>query len=181
MFLNFVAPGIICSDFGAQENEICHCCQFSPIYLPWSDETGCHELRLGAMILVFWMLSLKPPLSLSSFTFIKSLFSSFSHSAIKMVSSVYLILLIFLLTILIPACESSSMVFHMTYSVYKLYKQGDDIQPWHSPFPILNLSVVSCPVLTVAFWPAYRFLKRQVRWSGIPISLRIFHSLLWST
>ena len=121
MFLNFVAPGIICSDFGAQENEICHCCQFSPI---------CQEvIRLGAMILVFLMLSLKSSLSLSSFTLIKSLFSSFSHSAIKMVSSVYLILLIFLLTILIPACESSSMVFHMTYSVYKLYKQGDDIQP----------------------------------------------------
>ena len=39
----------------------------------------------------------------------------------------------------------------------------------------------SCPVLTVASWPAYRFLKRQVRWSGIPISFRIFHSLLWST
>ena len=38
-----------------------------------------------------------------------------------------------------------------------------------------------CPVLTVASWPAYRFLRRQVRWSGIPISLRIFHSLLWST
>ena len=33
-------------------------------------------------------------------------------------------------------------------------------------------------VLTVASWPAYRFLKRQVRWSGIPISFRIFHSLL---
>ena len=29
-------------------------------------------------------------------------------------------------------------------------------------------------VLTVAFWPAYRFLRRQVRWSGIPISWRIF-------
>ena len=27
-------------------------------------------------------------------------------------------------------------------------------------------------------FPAYRFLKRQVRWSGIPISFRIFHSLL---
>ena len=26
----------------------------------------------------------------------------------------------------------------------------------------------------------YRFLRRQVRWSGIPISLRIFHRLLWS-
>ena len=35
--------------------------------------------------------------------------------------------------------------------------------------------------LTVASWPAYRFLKRQVRWSGIPISFRISHSLLWST
>ena len=41
-------------------------------------------------------------------------------------------------------------------------------------FPNLNQSVVSCPVLTVASWPAYRFLRRQVRWSGIPISLRIF-------
>ena len=36
-------------------------------------------------------------------------------------------------------------------------------------------------VLTVASWPAYRFLRRQVRWSSIPICLRIFLSLLWST
>ena len=28
---------------------------------------------------------------------------------------------------------------------------------------------------------SYIFLRRQVRWSGIPISWRIFHSLLWST
>ena len=55
------------------------------------------------------------------------------------------------------------------------------MQPWCTPFPIWNQSVVPCPVLTVASWPAYRFLKRQVRWSGIPISFRIFHSLLWST
>ena len=48
------------------------------------------------------------------------------------------------------------------------------IQPWRTPFPIWNQSVVPCPVLTVASWPACRFLKRQVRWSGIPISLRIF-------
>ena len=27
----------------------------------------------------------------------------------------------------------------------------------------------------------HRFLRRQVSWSGIPISFRIFHSLLWST
>ena len=30
-------------------------------------------------------------------------------------------------------------------------------------------------------WSAYRFLRRQFRWSGIPTSFRIFHSLLWST
>ena len=50
-----------------------------------------------------------------------------------------------------------------------------NIQPWGTPFPIWNQSVVPCPVLTVASWPAYRSLKRQVRWSGIPISFRIFY------
>ena len=59
--------------------------------------------------------------------------------------------------------------------------QGDNIQPWRTPFPIWNQSVVPWPVLIVASWPAYRFLKRQIRWSGIPISFRIFYSLLWST
>ena len=44
-----------------------------------------------------------------------------------------------------------------------------------------NMEPVPCPVLTVASWPAYRFFRRQVRWSGISISWRIFHSLLWST
>ena len=63
------------------------------------------------------------------------------------------------------------------YSVYKLNK-ADNIQPWCTPFPIWNQFVVPCPVLTVASWPAYRFLKRQVRWSGIVISFRIFHSLI---
>ena len=53
------------------------------------------------------------------------------------------------------------------YSAYKLNKQGDNIQPWHTPFPVWNQSVGPCPVLTVASWPAYRFLERQVRWSGI--------------
>ena len=56
------------------------------------------------------------------------------------------------------------------YSAYKLNKQGDNVQPWRTPFPMWNQSVVPCPVLSVASWPAYRFLKRQVRWSGIPIS-----------
>ena len=55
------------------------------------------------------------------------------------------------------------------------------MQPWRTPFWIWNQSVVPCPVLTVASWLAYRFLRRQVTWSGIPISWRIFHSLLWYT
>ena len=121
-----------------------------------------------AMILVFWMLSFKPTFSLSSFTFIKRLFSS-SLSAIRVVSSAYLRLLIFLLAILIPACASSSPAFLMMYSANKLNEQDDNIQPWCTPFPISNQSVVLRPVLTVASWPAYRFLNRQVRWSGIPI------------
>ena len=49
-----------------------------------------------AMILVFWMLSFKPIFSLSYSIFIKRLFSSSSLSAIRVVSSVYLRLLIFL-------------------------------------------------------------------------------------
>ena len=60
------------------------------------------------------------------------------------------------------------------YSAYKLNNQGDNIQLWRTPFPIWNQSVVPCPVLTVASWPEYRFLRRQVRWSGISICLRIF-------
>ena len=119
-----------------------------------------------AMILVFWMLSFKPTFSLSSFTFIKTCFSSSSLSAIRVVSSAYLRLLIFLLAILIPTCVSSSPAFLMMYSAYKLNKQGDNIPPWRTAFPIWNQSVVPCPVLTVASWPAYRFLKRQVKWSG---------------
>ena len=169
-----MAAVTIQSDFWAQENKVCHCFHCLPIYLTWSDGTRCHDL-------IFWMLSFKPAFSLSSFTFIKRLLSFSSLSAIRVVSSVYLTLLIFLLAILIPACASSSQAFHMMYSAYKLNKQGDNIQPWHIPFPVWTQCVVPCPVLTVASWPSYRFLRRQVRWSGMPISLRIFHNLLWST
>ena len=65
----------------------------------------CHQVMgLDAIILVLWMLSFKPIFSLSSFTFIKRLFSSSSLYAIRVVSSAYLRLLIFLPAILIPAC-----------------------------------------------------------------------------
>ena len=138
-------------------------------------------MRPDAMIFVFWLLSFKPTFLLSYFTFIKRLFSSSSLSAIREVSSGYVRLLIFLPAILIPACASSTPAFCVMYSAYKLNNQGENIQPWCTPFPIWNQSVVPCPVLTVASWPGHRFLRRQVSWSGIPISFRIFHSFLWST
>ena len=40
---NFMAAVTICSDFGAPKNKVCHCFHCFPIYLPWSDGTGCHE------------------------------------------------------------------------------------------------------------------------------------------
>ena len=138
----------------------------------------CYEVMgLNAMIFVFWMLYFKPTFSFSSFTFIKRLFNFSLLSAIRVVSSAYLRLLIFLLEIFISSCASFSLAFYMMYSAYKLNNQSDNIQPGCTPFPIWKQSIVPCPVLTVASWPAYRFL----RWSGIPISWRIFHSLLWST
>ena len=72
----------------------------------------------------------------SPFIFIKRIFS------FSLLSAMYLRLLIFLMAILIPAYDSSSLTFHMMYSTYKLNKQGDNIQPWHTPFPILNQSIV---------------------------------------
>ena len=100
-----------------------------------------------AMILGFQMLSFKPAFSLSSFTLIKRLFSSSLLSASGLVSSAYLRLLVFFLAILIPACNSSSLAFHMMYSAYKLNQQGDEIQPCLTPLPILSQSSVLCLVL----------------------------------
>ena len=89
------------------------------------------------------MLSVKPAFPLCFFTSIKRFFSSSSFSAIGIVSSAYLRLLIFLPATLIPICDSSSPAFHMIYSVCKLNKQGDNLQPWRTPFPIWNQSVNS--------------------------------------
>ena len=90
---------------------------------------GYEVMGLDAMILVFRMLSFKPAFSLSPFTFIKRLFGYSLFSAIRMVSFKYLKLLIFLLVVLIPACDSSSLSFHLMYSAYKLNKQSNNIQP----------------------------------------------------
>ena len=58
-----------------------------------------------------------------------------------------------LLANLVPACASSSPTFLMMYSAYKLNKQGDYIQPWHTHFPDLepvccSMSSFNCCFLT---------------------------------
>ena len=101
---NFMAVVIVHSDFGAPQNKVCHCLLCFHIYFPWSDGTN-------AIIFVFWMLIFKTTFSLSSFTFIKRLFSSSSLSAIRVVLPAYLRLWIFLMAILISVCASSIWYF----------------------------------------------------------------------
>ena len=133
-----------------------------------------------AMILVCWKLSFKPTFSLFSFTFIKRLFS---YSALYHKGGAICISQIIDIS---PGNLDSSLCFiqpnilHNVLCIH-LNEQGDNIQPGPTPFLIWNQSVVPCPVLSVASWTAYRILRRQVRWSAIPISWKIFHSLLWST
>ena len=97
-----------------------------------------------------WILSLKQAFFLFSFTLIKRFFSFSLLSVIRVVSSAYLRLLIFLLAILIPTCDSSSLPFCMIYSAEKLDKKGENMLPCYTLFPILNQSIVPCLVLAVA-------------------------------
>ena len=206
-----------------------NCFYCFPIYLPmkWWDQMP------WSLFFECWVLSqlFDSPL----FTFIKRLFSSSLLFAIRVVSSAYLRLLMFLPAVLLPARASSSPAFHMMYSDFpgglegkastckcgrpgfdpwvredplekemathsstlawkipwtekpgrpqsmgsqrvghdwatslslsfhssnKINKRADNIHPWHTA---LAYSVVPCLVLSVAFWPAYRFLRRQVR------------------
>ena len=140
---------IICSGFVAQKNKDSHCLHCFPIYLSWSNGTRCHDLS-------FLNVEFKPVFSLSSHLHQET--SSSLLSAIREVLSVYVKLLISWQSI--PAYASPSLAFHMMCSACTLNKQGDNIQPWRTPFPIWNQSIVPCLVLTVAPWPAYRFPRR---------------------
>ena len=138
---------------------VSHCFRCFPIYLPWSDGTD-------AMILVFWMLNFKPTFSFSSFTFIKRLFSSSSLYAIRVVSSAYMRLLIFLPAILIPACASSSPAFLMMYSAYIITTVSN------SSFPLV---VPLCWYISISilFLATYTLLVSPVR-----ITSKILHGNL---
>ena len=108
------------------------------------------------------MFSFKPASSPSSFTFIKRLFSSSWLSAIRVVSSACLRLLIFLLVILIPACGSSNPAFHMMYSAYKLNNQGDNIQLWHPNLEPLCCSMFSSNYCFLTCIQTTHYLKTKI-------------------
>ena len=97
--------------------------------------------------LFFLILSFNPAFSLSYFTLIKSLFCSSSLSAIRVVSSAYLRLLLFFPATLIPAGNSFRLAFHVMCSACKFNKQGDNKQPCCTPFSILNQTIFSRLVL----------------------------------
>ena len=116
MSSDFMPAVTICSDFRAQEGEICHYFYFSPSIF--------HEVMgPDAMILLFLMFSFKPALTLFLHPH-QGLFGSSSLSAIRVVSSAYPRVLMFLPPILIPACNSSSPAFLKMCSVYRLSKHG---------------------------------------------------------
>ena len=112
----FMAAVTICSDFRAQKIKSLTVSIVSP--------SICHEVMgPDARIFIFWMLNFQPAFSLSSFTFIKRLFSSSSLSAIRVVSSAYFSLQSWFQLVLHPAWH------FLMYSACKLYKQGDIMQP----------------------------------------------------
>ena len=166
-----MASVTIHSDFGAQENKNLSLLPLFPFSLPYM-------MRPDAIFLVF--LSFRQLFHPLFFTLIKRLFSFSSLSAIRVVSSAYLI-------VDISGSNDDSRLwfrspeFCMMYFAYKLNKEGDSKQPYHTPFPILNQSIFPCLVLTVASWLTYRFLRRHVRWFGTPISLGIFQFVMIHT
>ena len=73
------------------KKKVCHCFHCFPIYLPWRNGTGWHDLKFSEC----WVLS--------------QLFHS-------------------------PLSRSRGFMYY----AYKLNKLDDNIQPWHTPFPIWN-------------------------------------------
>ena len=56
-------------------------------------------------------------------------------------------------------------MFRMICSACELNEQRDGVQPG-APFPVFSKSVVPCTLQLLLC----SFLRRQVRWSGIPVS-----------
>ena len=165
-----MAAVTLCSDFGAQKNKVCHCFHWFPIFLPWSDGPD-------ATILVFWMLNFKSTFSLSSFilwrgSFVPLCFLPLGWCHLHIWGCLYFSQ---------QSCFQLESAHHFTWCTLHI--------SWISRVTINSLDILlsqfwTSPLLNqqaVGSWCAYRFLRRQVGWSGIPVSLRIFYRWLWST
>ena len=128
-----MAAVTICTDFGAQENKACHCFHCFPVYLPWSDR---QDQMPWSWLSDCWVLSplFHCPLSPSSRR-------SSSLSALRVMLSAYLTLLVFLLAILIPASDSSSLQFCIRYSAHTLNREW---QYTASSYSFPNFEPVYC-------------------------------------
>ena len=168
MSFNFLTAITIHSDFGTQENKICHCFHFFPVYLPWKDGNRYHDFHFFEC----WVLS--QLFLFSSFTFIKRLFSFSSLSAIRVTSSAYLRLLI------IPGNLYSSLWFiqhGISNDVLCIEVKQAGWQYTALSYPFPNFEAVCCSMsgsnvwfhvwFHVASWPTYKFLQRQVKWSDL--------------
>ena len=130
----------------------------------------CREVMgSDAVILVFWMLSFKSicycrPSPSSRDASVTLLFLPLEWYHLHMWGCWYFSWQSWFQLVIHP---TQHFTWCVMYSTYNVNKQSDSIQPWGTTFPILNLFVVPCPVLTVASWPACRFLMRQARCSSI--------------
>ena len=106
------------------------------------------------------MLTFEPAFPLCHFTVIKGFFSSPSLFAVKIISSdiVYMSF-----AVLITACGPAR--YFTGCALYRSYISRMTM------YSFLNFQPVCCSMSgSVASWPAYRFLKREIKWPGIPIS-----------
>ena len=153
-----MAAVTVYGDFGAQENKICHCFHFSPIS---------HEVMgLDVMVLVFWMVGFKPAFSLSAFTF-KRLFSSSSLSALWVVSSAYLRLLIFLsaiwfLLVSHPARHFEWCTLHKSWISLVTIYSIDLLFPNFEPVPLFEWSNTAGWYICTSNNNAYCFWETDV-------------------
>ena len=167
-----MAEVTICSDFGTPQNKICHCFHFFPLYFPWSDGTSCHDQHF--LNIVSSQLFQSPLSPSSKDSLVPLHFLSLKRYHLHIWGCWYFSWHSWFQLVIHPAWYFAWCILHRSeisrvtvYSLLVLLSQFSWVVPWL--------------ILTVASWPEYRFLRKQVRWSGIPISLRIFHSLLLST
>ena len=162
-----MAAVTILSDFGAQENSLSLFPFFPHVFAMKSDGTRCHDL-----------------------SFLNVVLSQLIHSPLWPSSRGSLVPLCFL-----PLGWCHLLIWGYWYFSWQSWFQLVIYSAWHFAWCTLHVSYISrvtysfhnfepvcCSMSgSVVSWPVYLFLRRQVRWPGIPISWRIFYSFLWST